>query len=81
MRVDRQRTTLVLEGAMNENGPWKELSFHHVPSALEKMPSIIRTSCFFARETSTLSIAFKVIDRKRIFTKFLVRALEKRVEI
>ncbi|KAL5970565.1 Lipase maturation factor 2 [Taenia solium] len=41
LKADRQRTTLVLEGAMNENGPWKELSFHHVPSTPEKMPSII----------------------------------------
>ncbi|EUB64405.1 Lipase maturation factor 2 [Echinococcus granulosus] len=41
LKVDRQRTVLVLEGAMNENGPWKELSFHHVPSTPEKMPSII----------------------------------------
>ncbi|VDK42161.1 unnamed protein product [Taenia asiatica] len=41
LKVDRQRTTLVLEGAMNENGPWKELPFHHVPSTPEKMPSII----------------------------------------
>ncbi|VDM33723.1 unnamed protein product [Hydatigera taeniaeformis] len=41
LKVDRQRTTLVLEGAMNENGPWKELSFRHIPSIPEKMPSII----------------------------------------
>ncbi|CDS42250.1 lipase maturation factor [Echinococcus multilocularis] len=41
LKVDRQRTVLVLEGAMNENGPWKELSFHHVPSTPEKMPSVI----------------------------------------
>ncbi|KAL5110436.1 Lipase maturation factor 2 [Taenia crassiceps] len=41
LKVDQQRTTLVLEGAMNENGPWKELAFHHVPSTPEMMPSII----------------------------------------
>uniref|UniRef100_A0A5K3FKK6 Lipase maturation factor n=1 Tax=Mesocestoides corti TaxID=53468 RepID=A0A5K3FKK6_MESCO len=35
------RSTLVLEGAMNENGPWKELSFYHVPDRLEKIPTII----------------------------------------
>ncbi len=45
------RTTLVLEGAMNEKGPWKELSLYHSPGRLEKMPAIIReftrTFCVF----------------------------------
>ena len=42
LKVGRLRTVLILEGAMNENGPWKELDFYHVPSSPEKMPSIIR---------------------------------------
>ncbi|KAM7537558.1 hypothetical protein Aperf_G00000076162 [Anoplocephala perfoliata] len=41
LEASQQRTTLVLEGAMSENGTWKELTFHHVPSAPDKTPSII----------------------------------------
>nr|CDS31750.1 lipase maturation factor [Hymenolepis microstoma] len=41
MRASEQRTTLVLESATAEKGPWKEIVFHHIPSLVDKAPTFI----------------------------------------
>ncbi|VDO11911.1 unnamed protein product [Rodentolepis nana] len=41
MKPSEHRTTLVLESAVDEKGPWKEVAFHHIPSLVEKAPTFI----------------------------------------
>ncbi|VDL60920.1 unnamed protein product [Hymenolepis diminuta] len=41
IKASGQRTTLVLVGAPEERGPWKEIAFHHIPSLIDKAPSFI----------------------------------------
>ncbi|KAM3175547.1 hypothetical protein ACTXT7_008287 [Hymenolepis weldensis] len=41
IKASGHRTTLVLEGAIDERGPWKEIAFHHIPSLIDKAPSFI----------------------------------------
>lgn len=43
MKTTDKRSTLVLEGAIAEKGPWKEIAFHNLPSVVDKVPSFIRT--------------------------------------